>query len=355
MSEKIVFSAFADLHYKKGMYAVSVDDLKNIFQRAEDNNAELVINLGDMCNDYIRSPELIKAYLQNEQGLDVFGVYGNHELETEGNTMSLVTPLLTNRSDDVKWGSENGKIGNGEIAYYSFDKGIFRFVCLDANYSLNPKTGEYEHNLPASWGAPNGNIYPCSLGETQFSWLEQTLYASAKEGKHCIIVSHPSFSGLWQECNDAQRVRDIFRKANEITPKTVVLALNGHLHSNHHAVIEDVVYLDINTVRGGWWSSRPFYPYVEKDIKNPKYTFEFTEYDQSGNPSQTFHRPLSSLTMGEQTLFFKDPLSAIISVNEDGTVNLKGMQTEWMYGIAPDTKDSDVLLRISDFSSKYRE
>ncbi len=352
MHDRITFLTFADLHYKKGMYISSVDDLKRIFQRAANNNAELVINLGDMCNDYIRSPELVKAYLQNEQGLDVFGVYGNHELETCGNTMSLVTPSLTNRQSDVKWGSKNGKIGNGDIAYYSFDRGVFRFVCLDANYSLNPQTGEYEHNLPASWGAPSENLYPCSLGKEQLIWLEETLLFAAQEGKHCIIVSHPSFSGLWQPCNDAQKVRELFKKVNTITPKTVVLALNGHLHTNRQAVIEDVVYLDINTVRSGWWSSKPFYPYTEDDIKNPQYTFEFTDYDQGGNPSQPFHRPLSSLTMGAQTLFFKDPLSAVICVDADGTVNVNGARTEWMYGIAPDVQNSDELLQISNFSSK---
>ena len=64
------------------MYISSVADLKQIFAKAAENNAEMVLHLGDMCNDYPRSAEATSAYLYNEQGLEVYGVYGNHELET---------------------------------------------------------------------------------------------------------------------------------------------------------------------------------------------------------------------------------------------------------------------------------
>ena len=41
MNNKITFSAFADLHYKKGMYVASIENVKDIFKRAEENGAEL--------------------------------------------------------------------------------------------------------------------------------------------------------------------------------------------------------------------------------------------------------------------------------------------------------------------------
>ena len=349
MVDAVSFSVFADLHYKKGMYASSITDINTIFDRADREGSSFVLQLGDMCNDYIRSRELVEAYLNNEQGLDVFGVYGNHELESAGNTMGFVTPLLTNRADTVVWGTDSGKIEDGSIAYYYFDIRDFRVVCLDSNYSLNPITNEYEHNPSASWGEPEGNLYPNSLGQQQMQWLRRILLESANEGKHCIIAAHASFSGLWQKCNDADGIRKIYAEANSINPKTVVLSLNGHLHSNNSAVVDHVVYLDINTVRSGWWKSIPFYPYKEVDIKQPKYTFEFTDYDQGGKPSVAFERPLSSLTMGAQTLFFKDPLSALITVGSDGSVTVKGSKTEWMYDIKPDSDNQKSLLSISDF------
>ena len=349
MEDKIKFSVFADLHYKKGMYPSSVSDLERIFERAKDNDSEFVISLGDMCNDYIRSPEIVTAYLKNKQGFDVYGVYGNHELETNGNNMSVVTPLLTNNIPNVIWGTDDGMPSDTNIAYYYFDKKSFRFIFLDVNYSFNTKTGEYEHYSPGSWGAPQQNIHSDSLGKKQMEWLQRAVFSAADEKKHCVIISHPSFSGLWQECDDAQKVREIFRQANLKAEKTVILAINGHLHSNHQAIVEDVVYLDISSVRNGWWTSTPFYPYKETDIKSPLYTFEYTEYNQGGVPAQSFWRPLSTLTMGAQSLFLKDPLSAIITVGSDGSVEVQGMRTEWMYGIKAPTENEEQYLSISDF------
>ena len=126
MSE-IKFLFFSDLHYKKMMYATKVSDLEKIMERAKSENAEFVIHEGDFCNDYSRSPEILNVYLNS--GIGVFGVYGNHELETAGNTMQMVTPCLTNAPENIIWGTEDGKIGDGSIAYYYFDKEDSRCGC----------------------------------------------------------------------------------------------------------------------------------------------------------------------------------------------------------------------------------
>ena len=75
------FSVFADLHYKKGMYAVKISDMEKILERANENHVDFMIHAGDLCNDYIGSPELINAYLKNKYQLPVYGIYGNHEKE----------------------------------------------------------------------------------------------------------------------------------------------------------------------------------------------------------------------------------------------------------------------------------
>jgi hypothetical protein len=332
------------------MYVSSINDVKTIFKKAQDNGAELVVQLGDMCNDYFRSSELIRAYLYNEEKLDVCGIYGNHELETPGNDMAFVTPIITNLGERAVWGTEDGKIGGGSIAYYYFDKEDFRFICTDTNYSINPQTGKYEHNKPASWGPPEGNTNTNALGTEQLAWLRELLLSSAKEGKHCIVLSHTNFCDVWGGASaDSKAVQALFKEANLIRNNTVILALNGHHHNNRHTIIDGVVYLDINTVRCGWWQAEKLYAYTEEDIDTPKYTFEYTEYDQGGTPAHSFKRPLSSLTMGAQTLFYSDPLSAIVTVSEDGSLEMKGMKTEWMYGIAPKIENADALLGISDF------
>ena len=114
-------------------------DMKTVMARAKDSNSSFVIHCGDMCNHYTGSPELLKPYL--ESGIPVYGVYGNHELEGP-NSMEMVTPLLTN-DKEVVWGTEDGKIGDGTIAYYYKDlPDDYRIVATDTNYAFDPKTGD---------------------------------------------------------------------------------------------------------------------------------------------------------------------------------------------------------------------
>ena len=79
------------------MYTPQVAHLKQILDRAAENNVDFVLHGGDFCNDYAGSPELIDLYLNNPHNLPVYGVYGNHELETVGNSMENVTPCLCNQ------------------------------------------------------------------------------------------------------------------------------------------------------------------------------------------------------------------------------------------------------------------
>ena len=93
---KIKFSVFADFHYKKGMYISSIKDFETILSRANDEKVDFVIHCGDFANGYKQSPELINLYLNNPYNFNVYGIYGNHEMEDSGNNMAFVTPRLTN-------------------------------------------------------------------------------------------------------------------------------------------------------------------------------------------------------------------------------------------------------------------
>ena len=225
----LTFTAFSDFHYKQGMYAATVEGLQRIIDRAGQNNSEFILQCGDFSNDTSGSPELINTYLNNSQKLPVYGIYGNHELETAGNTMDKVTPTLTNRANNVVWGTEDGKIGDGSIGYYYFDneKG-FRVVCLDINYSWNTSKSIWEHNRENSYGPPSENIKGDSLGPVQLSWLEDVLTDAAQKGISCIVTAHTSISGTLPTVSpDGEAIRAIFRKVNNIRPKTVVLVING--------------------------------------------------------------------------------------------------------------------------------
>lgn len=195
------FLVFADFHYKKGMYASTLEHLHSILQRAHNEGAEFVIHLGDFSNDYADSPEITGVYLNNKFNLPAFGIYGNHELETAGNSMATVTPLLCNR--DVCF-------ADSEAGYWHYDIDGYRLIGLDTNYSYNAQSNIWQHNLPASWGAPDGNLYPNSLSSRQLEWLDGVISDAHSKGLKALVFSHTGLSGEWESSPDAEAVRMIF-------------------------------------------------------------------------------------------------------------------------------------------------
>ena len=336
----LTFALFSDFHYKAGMYAGSVADMQAILDRAHKADASFILSGGDFCNDFKGSPELMNAFLKNNYNLPAYNIYGNHELEA-GNSMDFVTPLLTN-DKNVVWGTKDGKIGDGSIAYYYFESGDFRIVCTDTNYSFNPSTQEWEHNYAGSYGPPSGNTKCNSLGPVQLQWLEEVLTDAAYKGKSCIVIGHDSFAGKFRSTSpDASRIREIYSAVNGIRKGTVLISINGHIHTNNMAVVENVLYIDMNTTRNGAWTGTGTEHY------GPEHTYDYVDYDDLGNPLTSYKRSLGELSMGKNTWFFEDPLSAIVKVSQYGTVTVDGMESRWIYGINPAHAHNDEVPKVS--------
>jgi DNA repair exonuclease SbcCD nuclease subunit len=322
------------------MYAVKVRDLMQLLRRAHENNVDFVLHAGDFSNDYSGSPEIVKNYLENEYDLSVYGVYGNHELESKNNSMEAVTPLLTNDAR-VIWGTEDGRPGDGSIGYYYFEKQGCRFVCLDTNYSYNEGKQAWEHNTTASWGAPAGNLYPDSLGPVQLRWLEAVLTDAAEQGIPCILVSHAGFVCSRKHSPDTEAVQALIRKANARTAGTVILCINGHYHTNHLEMKENVVYFDVNAVINGSWVPKKEQHY------SASHTFAQDRYDAEGKYLGAETVPLSNLWQSANTHYFREPLSAIVTVGDDGTVQVEGSKTGWVYDVAPEDPLPGIMPWIS--------
>lgn len=324
--ESLKFTVFADLHYKKGMYAATVDDLYEVFSRAEREGSSFVVHLGDFCNDYSGSPELVKGYLKNVQGLPVYGIYGNHELESVDNSMEKVTPCLTNDSE-VVWGTKDGKLSY-ETAYYHKDIGPFRLIFTDTNYSLSP-SGEYEHNRTCSYGAPTENTVTNALSERQFSWLSNILHDGAEKGMKCIVFSHAAFAEKFSRSADAEKVRALFAEVNAKRKNTVIASFNGHWHANDHEISDGILYYNVNSAKNGCWISTQQPHYKEE------HTCPYYDFDSEGNLIGKIEVPLNDLRMGKNTWFFEKPLSVTVTVLQDGTVKVEGIDTRWMWDVHP--------------------
>lgn len=324
------FTVFADFHYKEGMYLSRVSDIEKIVNSANENCVDFMLHAGDFSNDYYGSPEVLNPFLNNKYGISAYGVYGNHELESKENSMNYVTPLLTN-DKCVVWGTEDGKIGDGSIGYYYFDKYNFRVICLDTNYSFCEELNEWQHNETASWGPPQGNIKPNSLGPEQVNWLEKVLLKSAAEGKKCIVVSHATFNTDWRDVSpDTEVVLSLFEEVKG----TVIMAINGHYHTNHIGMKDGILFFDVNTVRNGRWVYNAPKHYEEN------HTFNYEKYDEKGNKISEEIAPLSALWQSSNTWYFNDPLFATVSISDEGEITVEGAKTEWIHDVIPENLPS---------------
>lgn len=315
------FLVFADTHYKKGQYRTQVEDLNKIMKRAHDEGAQFVVCCGDFSNDYIGSPEFLNAYLNNPYNLPVYGVYGNHEVEG-GVPLSFVSAHLTNRP--VHFGAPC--YGEDATGYYYTDIKNYRLICLDTNYSYNNtrSVGLWQHSTNTA--PPAGNHVKDSLSPAQLSWLYDLIKSAADENKKVITVSHAGFSKISYEWSpDAENVQNIFSKF----PGTVILAMNGHYHTDHLQVIDNVCYFDVNTAINGCWAVQTKPHYKAND------TFRFTDYDKNGNKLETYDFAYNDLEQGHNTWSFSSPLSALVTISDDLTISVDGAKTTWDCGIAP--------------------
>jgi len=331
----VTFTLFSDFHYKPGMYPATISDLRTILNRADAVNADFVLSAGDFTNDMAGSPELYNTFRQftTQEGkiLPAYNVYGNHELEF-GNSMDTVTWTLTNDAytdHQVIWGTEDGSF-QSDIGYYYFEQNGFRIVALDSEHSYNPTTGQYEHNKAGSSGAPSGNTKAGSLGPVQLAWLEYVLTDAAQQGLSCIVVAHDGFGPDWCDTSpDAEAVRAIYKKVNLQRPGTVLMSINGHIHTDHQGWLDGVFYLDTNAVRNTWWQETAVAHYTDE------HTYTYEEYDDAGNLTATYEKKYSDLTMGAKTWFSQDPISCNVTVSKNGSISIDGVKSQYAYGIEP--------------------
>jgi len=319
----IKFLVFSDLHYKKNMYVATVADVEKIMKRADDNGVDFVIQLGDFCNDYYLSPELFDTYLGNEYGLPAYGVCGNHDMEGTANSLSYIKTKLCNRA--VTFGRTNTE---SVTAYWYTDIKNFRIIGLDTNYSYSPTKQAWEHNRTNSSHAPSENEKSTSLGPEQLLWLRERVKEASQKKMKVLVFSHVSFSDSWSRSPDAAAVREIFSDY----PETVLLATNGHSHTDHFKIIEKTAFFDVNSVRNGYWYGQSEHHYTIDQ------TYDYLNYVSGVLQGDVRKLPLTSLSQGKNTWFFTDPLSAVVTVTEDGYIRVEGAVTRWMYDVVPESK-----------------
>jgi len=279
---KVKFSVFSDLHHDIRWCGDTDERLDFILERAKKENVDFVVHLGDLCHNANRAKDLIDKY--NHFEIPAYHVLGNHDMDE-----------LTMEETVAHYKMP------GE--YYYFDKNGFRFIALNANYlRIGGEDIPYSEGNYFKYGQ-----YRDYVSQKQVKWLEEVVMASPYP---MIVMSHGSLQLEDYQGGDGMKnredIQNIFRKAHK-NGKRILLCLNGHHHVDYMRIYEHTCYLAINSATMYW----------VPDCTHQMFPKEFDE----------------AHTLSKHTVIYNDPIHAVITLCDDGTIEVEGMESTFFCGI----------------------
>lgn len=259
------FGFITDLHH--GLCKGTLPRLQSFIDEASSKNLDFIMQGGDFCFSEPAAQPCIDLW--NTYNGDKYHVLGNHDMDKGS------------KADIMKlWGMERN--------YYSFDKGNFHFIVLDANFiNRNEKYEDYDN---ANFYIPGE--FRAHVNPEQLEWLEEDL---RKTDKQTIIFSHQAFDEMWGGYTSPSRfkVRKIIDDANNnFDFQKVIACFCGHHHVDEHSVINNVHYFQMNSASYYW---------AGKDLGSDG--------------------PMA---------MYSNPLYAFITISTNGEIRIEGKQGEFM-------------------------
>ena len=287
------FGLCADPH--KDVMHDADERLRAFIDAAQREHPDFILQMGDFCRPYEKNRSFLKIW-ESFAG-PRYHTLGNHDNDG-GFAWQKVQDFWSMPS-----------------RYYSFDQGGWHFVVLDGNEKKPVKP------------APG---YPRFIGAEQVKWLEEDL---RKTTAPTLVFSHQSLEDA-EGVENREEVRAVLEKANAAAGwRKVGACLSGHHHLDFQKEINDIQYLQINSMSYSWLGEKyrhaRYSPEVDKEFPSMKYTVPY-----------------------------KDALFAFCRLEPDGRMSLQGVRSEfvgpspWELGMPeqPGTsRDRDRLApRISD-------
>ncbi len=204
------------------------DKLRAAVDSLDSENIEFILNFGDVINKYWKSFDTILPIL-NDASFDVYYTLGNHDFEelTQGQVDSL-TILL-----------------NMPSRYYTFKKGDWRFVMLDANeistYAYPEGSNEYNFfvNYILNLDEVNAHNWNGGVFSNQLSWLKNILAKADTLGEFVIVAGHPNIYPLnMNSMLNYEEVANILEAHN-----SVKMYMAGHWHDGAYVLNNGLHYL----------------------------------------------------------------------------------------------------------------
>lgn len=226
------FLLFADMHCHRSWPIHSTNELDIMQARAREEGCDFIIHAGDLCFHAEAIADFIRQY--NAFQIPSYHALGNHDSDR--------TPLETVL-----------KLYSMPHNYYYFDCKGYRIIVLDPNY-YRSGDGYIHYNL-GDYG--DGDLHGW-LPPDQLKWLEETI---ASAPGPCLLISHESLEREADGIHNRLQVQRIINEANAKRPHSVLMCINGHYHTDHIRILDNVCYFDVNSAVGMWVpKSHDLYP-----------------------------------------------------------------------------------------------
>lgn len=272
--------------------------LQQFLDVAKKQNLDFVIDLGDFCFPKKENIDFLNIWRTSK--IEKYNVLGNHDMDTGTKEDFMNFVGMPKR-------------------YYSFDRGEFHFIVLDPNnLHIDGNYIPYEFGNFYKPMEQRGYVDP-----EQLEWLKIDL---AKTDKHTIIFSHQSLENK-KACQNQEEVRIILEETNrKVGFQKVIAAFSGHDHTDYASEINGIQYIQINSMSNQW---------VGKKYQCPE---RFSNEINKKRPSLKY------------TIPYKDPLFAIVSINQDELI-IEGVQSSFIEPgpivLGIDTSNMDLPLKPS--------
>lgn len=270
-NETVKFLIFSDIH--NDLIPDGEKRLQKILKTAEAEKVDFVIELGDFCHPGANNDSFMKIW--NDFPKDKYHVLGNHDMDRCSKEEYIQSKNMPGR-------------------YYSFDRGEFHFIVLDANNRF--ENGEYIPYHKGGYSRPTSDY----IDDEQIEWLRKDLAVTEKQ---CIIFSHQSLEIVVKNRDVIQR---IFEQENKQAGfKKIVAAFSGHDHTNYSKEINGISYVQINSASYFWVG--------EEYESDKRYTKEINE----------------KYPYLKYTIPYEETLYGIITLDQNA-LRLKGAETTFM-------------------------
>jgi len=268
--ENLKFGVCADIH--KDIMQYSDFRLKTFIEKASARDLDFIIQLGDFCRPYKYNREFLSIW--DKYVGDKYHVIGNHEMDGG-----------FSRKDVIDFWDIPKQ-------YYSIDKNGFHIIVLDGN-DKNPSKDK-------------ASGYARFIGETQMNWLKADLNSTKLP---CIIFSHQTLENNDDGIENRAEIREMFEAENRRAGFNKIIAcFSGHHHTDYVAEINDIYYIQINSMSYEWLGEK---------YKTIRYS---TEIDKK-------------YPYIKYTIPYKEPLFAFVEIG-DKSIEIEGMKSSFV-GLSP--------------------